>query len=136
MSNKIKAVICEPQKPPRVEFIAQDLETLQDTVGGCIEIIHPFRDDACIILNDEGKIIGLPLNRPLKDAGGAVYDVITGTFIIAGDTGAEDFTSLSDEQAAHYLKEFAEPITEETAEIYKPLAEPRIYFEPVPHFGY
>lgn len=38
------------------------------------------------------------------------YDVIAGTFFICGaPEDSEDFTSLTDEQAAYWLKRFAKP---------------------------
>ena len=134
--EKIKAIICEPNKPPRLDYIAQDLETLQNIVGGYIDVTHALDSGACIVLNDEGKILNLALNRPLRDKSGAIYDVIAGTFIIVGDTGAEEFTSLTDEEAARYMTEYAEPITEATADIYKPLAAPRLEFVPCSRLDY
>ena len=36
---------------------------LQKAVGGDIEVTYPFEDEVGIVLNEEGKLIGLPLNR-------------------------------------------------------------------------
>ena len=58
----------------------------------------------------EGKLLGLPLNRALRDEDGEIYDVIAGTFFICGvPHDGEDFTSLTDEQTAYWLKRFAKP---------------------------
>lgn len=130
--NKIKAIICEPNEPPRVEYIAQDLHSLQGIVGGLIQVIYPHEDDTCIILNDEGKLMNLAMNRPLKDSRGAVYDVMCGTFIIcACNDERGDFADLTDEQTAHYMDEYREPITDETADIYEPLSKPWFEFCPL-----
>ena len=34
-------------------------------VGGDIEVTYPFEDEVAIILNESGKINGLPLNRAI-----------------------------------------------------------------------
>ncbi len=37
-----------------------------------------------LICNEEGKFLGLPLNRALRDDAGEVYDIIAGNFLITG----------------------------------------------------
>lgn len=129
--QKIKVIICEPNEPPRIEQVPNTLETWQDLVGGFIDIIHPHADDTCIILNDEGKIYNLPMNRTITDETGAAVDVICGTFIILGDNG-EDFRSLTDEETDTYMEKYAEPIKDDESAILRPLSEPRIYVTPFP----
>ena len=36
------------------------------------------------MLNDEGKLIGLDLNRSLRDEHGEIYDIVAGTFLVVG----------------------------------------------------
>ena len=63
-----------------------------------------------MICNDEGKLLTLPLNRALRDEEGEIYDIIAGTFFVCGASpDSENFTSLTDEQAAYWLKRFAKP---------------------------
>ncbi|MBQ8332156.1 MAG: DUF3846 domain-containing protein [Clostridia bacterium] len=57
------------------------------------------------ICNDEGKLIGLPWNRPLFDENGQIYDVIAGTFLVAGLT-EDNFGSLTEEQITYYTEQF------------------------------
>lgn len=98
-------------KPNQEAVIAKadnTLEAMQKTVGGYIEVVYPFADNVAIICNEEGKITNLPLNRALKDDDGKIYDIIAGTFFIAGLTN-DDFCSLTDEQAELYLNKFKEP---------------------------
>lgn len=119
----------EPNKAPQVVEMSDDLEDLQNAVGGLIQAIYPHNDDTCIILNDEGKLIGLPMNRPLRDTTGAVYDVMVGTFLVVrAPSDSDSFESLTDAQIAKYTAMYAEPITD--ADLYKPLTEPRfeLYF--------
>lgn len=106
----IRVLIVEPGRAPEEAVIANQLEAFQSEVGGYIECT-PLSDTACCIVNEEGKIDGLPLNRPLFHKGtGEIYDIIAGTFIVAGDdyrTG--EFVSLTDEQVEEYKKQFANP---------------------------
>ena len=105
MNNTIKVLIVEPEKDPRVEEISHTLESLQQIVGGYIQALYPFDDPVAIICNEEGKHLGLPWNRPLYDENGRIYDIIAGTFIIAGLT-KDDFGSLSDEMIEKYTAMF------------------------------
>ena len=74
---------------------------MQEIVGGHIEAIYPFKEQVAIIANEEGKILGLPFNRLLSDERGVPYDIVCGTFFLAG-LGAEDFVSLTEEQIRRY----------------------------------
>lgn len=103
-----KVVIVEPEKQPYTSEIPADLDAYQQIVGGWIEVVRPFSDNVCIVCNEEGKLIGLPPNRPLSHDG-RVYDVISGTFFVVGiDFGREgqEFCSLTDEQVEMYTDYF------------------------------
>ena len=99
----MKAIIVEPDARPRVADIQSDLESLQEIVAGDIQVVYPFDDPVGIICNDEGKILGLPLNRALRDENGEIYDILSGTFIVAGLT-EDDFGDLTAEQVDKYMK--------------------------------
>lgn len=62
-TNKISVLLVEPEKYPKVIEIDDSLESMQAVVGGSIEEYMPFEDEIAIICNEEGKLIGLPLNR-------------------------------------------------------------------------
>ena len=96
-------LIVELEKAPRMASITGDLNSLQQVVGGYIEAVYPYDDPVAIVCHEEGKLIGLPLNRKLED-----YDIIAGTFIICG-LGEEDFDSLTPELAEKYREKFADP---------------------------
>lgn len=91
--------------------LEHDLESMRRRVGGDIEAVYePGGRDAALICNDEGKLLGLPLNRALRDEAGEIYDIIAGTFFICGTPpDSENFTSLTDEQVDYWLKRFAKP---------------------------
>ena len=96
----MKVLVVEPQKPCRVQEI-DGLAAMQQIVGGDIEAVYPFQDSAALVCNAEGKLLGLPMNRPLLDEDRLPYDIICGTFFIAG-LGQEDFVSLTNEQIQRY----------------------------------
>lgn len=91
--------------------LEDSLASMQRAVGGLIQAVYePGGRDAALICNDEGKLLGLPLNRALRDEEGEIYDIIVGTLFICGaPTDSESFTSLTDEQIAYWLGRFAKP---------------------------
>ena len=101
--KSMDVLIVEPEKAPRMASITGDLNSLQQVVGGYIEAIYPYDDPIAIVCHEEGKLIGLPLNRKLED-----YDIIAGTFIVCS-LGEDDFASLSPELAEKYREKFAVP---------------------------
>lgn len=62
------------------------------------------------VYNDDGKLMGLPLNRALRDESGEAYDVVAGTFLVVG-LGEEDFAALSPELTQKYEELFHQPET-------------------------
>ena len=63
LPRTIDVVLVEPEKPARAAKITATLEGMQAVVGGDIEPFYPFEEQVCIVCNEEGKLIGLPLNR-------------------------------------------------------------------------
>ena len=57
------------------------------------------------MLNDEGKLIGLDLNRSLQDEHGEIYDIVAGTFLVVG-LGPESFASLPPDMIQKYTEQF------------------------------
>ena len=104
-SDTIKILIVEPGKAPYAAEIPAGLESLQKLVGGLIQALYPFDDPVAVIANDEGKLLGLPWNRPLFDEEGNIYDILVGTFLVTGLT-EDDFGSLTDEQIQKYTEVF------------------------------
>ena len=96
MNEKMKVLIVEPWKRPYAAEIPAGLESLQKMVGGLIQAVYPFEDAVALICNDEGKLLGLPINRPLYDEDGEMYDILVGTFLVVGLT-EDDFGSLPEE---------------------------------------
>ena len=106
--SAMTVLLVEPEKHPQVVEIGSDLKSLQNAVGGMIEAVYPFEENVGLIVNEEGKLSGLPLNRALKDENGEVLDVMAGTFLVTG-LSEEGFCSLTKEQTEKFEKEFHQP---------------------------
>ena len=106
--EKMTVLVVEPRKEPYLKEIAPGLHSLQAEVGGDIAASYPFSDPVGLVCNDEGKLIGLELNRGLRDEEGNLYDIMAGTFLVVG-LGEEDFTSLPPELAQKYMEHFKQP---------------------------
>lgn len=106
--NTLSVLQIAPGQHPKPIEIDNDLKALQQAVGGSIGAGYPFEDPVAIVYNDDGKLMGLPLNRALWDEDGMMYDVIAGTFLVVG-LGEEDFASLTPELAQKYEQLFHQP---------------------------
>ena len=104
----MKVLMVEPGKSPYETEIAGGLESLQAAVGGDIQAVYPYDDLVALICNEEGKYMGLPLNRALYDDEGCMYDIAAGTFLIVG-LGEEDFTDLPPELPEKFGAQFKHP---------------------------
>ena len=110
VQRNIRALLVEPNELPKEVMIKNSLEAKQKLVGGNIEYTsREYYPDVIFICNEEGKILGLPLNR---DIGG---DIIAGSFLIVGDDPeiGED-RSLTDDQIKKYQDVFNEKSIEDT----------------------
>ena len=104
----MQVVVVEPKKKPMVQDIGSDLASMQKIVGGSIEAVYPFADPVALICNEEGKLLGLPLNRALRDDEGNVYDIISGTFFLcAAPPDSNHFAGLTDQQVKTYMERFS-----------------------------
>ena len=79
-----------------------------EEVGGRIEVVYPFAEPVGLICNDEGKNERMELNRALYDAEDNMYDIIAGTFVLAGLSG-DNFGSLDKDQIKQFSERFAKP---------------------------
>ena len=59
----MRGVVVEPGKPARPVEMKNDLHEMQQMVGGPIQALYPWEEPVAVVCNDEGKIMGLPLNR-------------------------------------------------------------------------
>ena len=99
----MKVLLLEPGKVARATEIEHTLKSMQSVVGGMITAVYPFAEPAAVVANDEGLLLGLPLNRELSEE-----VIIAGSCFICG-LGEEDFTDLPDDLMAHFLQQFYYP---------------------------
>lgn len=96
----MNVLVVEPGYAPYEKEI-NGLKEMQETVGGYIEAIYPYKEMLAIVCNEEGLINGLPFNRSMDGGYGAVF----GTFFICGLT-EDSFGSLNPEQVKHFKERF------------------------------
>lgn len=77
----------EPGKAPELCTIANELDSLQEAVGGHIEVFG-FAEDLAIICDEEGKLKGKPFNCELCG------EAFVGTILFVGVDG-EEFDDVS-----------------------------------------
>jgi len=94
--NKVKILIKEPYKEPYIREIDNELDTLQEIVGGYIECVeHPKAKGVDIYVNEEGKLDGLAGNFWLPE----YEDCVVGTcFMVGFDRRSGNMKSITDEQ--------------------------------------
>jgi hypothetical protein len=89
--HEIRVLMVEPNEHPKEFLLETTLPALQEAVGGLIDIVGIDDDGICILLNDEGKLIGLEGNRRVGN------DVIIGNFYACKSTKDSALTSLSND---------------------------------------
>ncbi|MCF8017795.1 MAG: DUF3846 domain-containing protein [Vallitaleaceae bacterium] len=98
----MRVVIIEPDKPARIEEINNSLSSMQATVGGYIQVIpakaisggKSLSHDLILVLNEEGKLDGLPFNFKLWDGA----DYVAGTCFVCKEQG-DEMVGLSESEA-------------------------------------
>ena len=93
------------------------LEAMQKLVGGMIEEYMPFEDasdprvgDCAIVCNEEGKMLGMELNRGIFDRNGRLQDIIAGPFFICyAPVESERFLSMPPDLEEKMRKKFELP---------------------------
>lgn len=108
--NKISVLLIEPGQYPKLVDIEENLEVMQKIVGGYIEEYMPFEDEVAIVCNEEGKMMGLDLNRAIYDEDNKIADIIAGKFFIcSAPLESEKFESLPKDLAEKYMEKFKYP---------------------------
>ena len=90
MSEMIRVVTKQPGASPRTMLISNRLESLQNRVGGYIEIVSVFKD-VVLICNELGKVNRMQPNFLYG------FDMIVGPVVFAG-TQRDKLVSLTPEQ--------------------------------------
>ena len=107
-AKTVKALMVEPNKHPCAVDLNTDLDSLQKAVSigsdyqGLIEFVW-LEDNVSLLLNEEGKLIGLDPNRRFYD------DILCGVFYVVAENDDGELISLTSEQQEHYSKLFYTP---------------------------
>lgn len=109
MGEKIAIIVCEVGKEARIGSVENELEELQNVVGGDIEFFD-LDDEISIICNEESKINGMRLNRVIRDEENKIIEVMAGDFmIVRSDYETGDIKSLTEEQIANLIEKYKYP---------------------------
>ncbi len=112
-----RVILCEPGETAEVVEIEDELESMQDLVGGLIEPYDPFYsetdpryENVILVCNEEGKLMQLPLNRAIVDEDGRVMDVIRGPFFLCyAPVESERFLSIPPDLEEEFLRKYELP---------------------------
>lgn len=83
----------QPGQDPRSIVIPNELKVMQQLVGGYIETLR-ISDNGILVMNEEGKLLGLEPNFYL----GAIGDTIVGPVLVVGENG-DEFADLPEDEA-------------------------------------
>lgn len=83
----------QPGQDPRSMVIPNELKVMQQLVGGHIETLR-ISDNGILVMNEEGKLLGLEPNFYL----GAIGDTIVGPVLVVGKNG-DEFADLPEDEA-------------------------------------
>lgn len=92
----MKVLVKKPGEPPELVVMGNDLKSMQDVVGGLIEVVPVDGKGLLMIANEEGLIMGLPRN----------FGPYVGTVLFCGVDDEGDFISITDEQVRIMKKYF------------------------------
>lgn len=99
-------IAVEPNKKAHTRIIDDDLNALQKAVGGNIETIYLNDDPIVIVCNSERKLNGKKMNHALTNDNGEIYDILSGTFLVAGVNSNGELTSIPGELVEKYLDRY------------------------------
>lgn len=101
----MKVLVIKRSKEPELEEIDGSLESMQKIVEGYIEVIEAFDDPIALVVNEEGKINGLPVSRFLFYQDVENVDPICGTAFLCG-LGEDDLADIPDDLIEKYTAMF------------------------------
>ena len=93
----MKVIVKRPNQKSEVIEISNELEKLQQLVGGYIETI-PYKNNIIILLDEEGRLKDSEDNIVVSK-----YGMLVGNIVFIGTEG-EDFTSLTEAQIQGILR--------------------------------
>ena len=115
--EQISVIFCRPGEVAEVVEIENDLESMQELVGGLIEPYDPFYsetdpryENVILVCNEEGKLRQMPPSRAIVDENGHVMDVIAGPFFLCyASVESERFLSMPADLEEEFRKKYELP---------------------------
>ena len=102
--KEMQVLIVRPDKYAKRITIDGSLESMQQLVGGMIEVVYPWEERAAIVCNEEALLLDMKPNRFVPE----IHEPIFGSFFVCG-LGEEDLIGLTDEQLERFDKKFHYP---------------------------
>lgn len=94
----MKAILKQPGQRPAVVELENTLKALQRAVGGYIETVT-IVSDACLICNEEGRLMGLEPNPVMG------ISLVGPVLCVGVGVDGDEFCSLTDKDAALLLRQ-------------------------------
>lgn len=113
----LRVIVCRPGEVAEFVEIEDDLESMQELVGGLIEPYDPFYsetdpryENVILVCNEEGKLRQMPPSRAIVDEDGHVMDVIAGPFFLCyAPVESERFLSMPPDLEEEFRKKYELP---------------------------
>ena len=94
-SSDIQVLMCRVGKEPHYTIINNDLKSMQEAVGGHIEIVRLGHTALIAVVNEEGRLLGLAPNRAIRMS--SKVKGIVGDFFIAKGVPDGTIASITEE---------------------------------------
>ena len=109
MEKKVTAMLLRPGKEAELISIEPSFGKIEELVGGIADFTWPINDRLCVVVNDTGKLDGLPLNRALRNSEGKIVDIYAGDIVILGCHKREGFDDLTPDETKELMERFGRP---------------------------
>ena len=109
MEKEVTAMLLRPGKEAELIRIRPSFRKIEELVGGTADFTWPFNGRLCVVVNDPGKLDGLPLNRALRDRGGRIVDIYAGDIVILACGKKDGFDDLSPDEVRELTERFGRP---------------------------
>ena len=113
----LRVIVCRPGEVAEIVEIEDDLESMQELVGGLIEPYDPFYsetdpryENVILVCNEEGKLSQMPPSRAIVDEDGHVMDIIAGPFFLCyAPVESEKFLSMPPDLEEEFRQKYELP---------------------------
>lgn len=108
MKSNIKAYFMRVGYKGYFGSLQNTLEAKQKYVGGLIQVVT-LNGVVDIICNEEGKVMGLPVNRAILDEDGKPVDILVGDIVAVRHDEEGNFTDIHEEDI-QIIRKYLRPV--------------------------